>query len=301
MYNVYKMQGRYNMETITRNAYAKINLGLDVTGVLPNGYHEVKMIMQNVGICDTLTFTKREDEQIVIETDAGILPTDEDNLVYKAVLLLRKLTGDRQGVTINLEKRIPIAAGMAGGSTDAAATLIGVNELLGLGLSRETLQKESVSIGADVPYCVLGQTALSEGIGEKLTPVAAPPQAYLVVAKPDIYVSTPAVYKKLDSKENYEHPDIDGMIKALEDKDLQGIVGRLGNVLELVTIEDYPIVEEIKKLLVDNGALGALMSGSGPSVFAVFDKEETAKKAYDKLAEANLAKQLFVTTFQNGE
>ncbi len=301
MYNVYKMQGRYNMKTITRNAYAKINLGLDVTGVLPNGYHEVKMIMQNVGICDTLTFTERDDDRIVIETDEGILPTNEDNLVYKAVLLLRKLTGNEQGVTIKLTKRIPIAAGMAGGSTDAAATLLGVNELLELGLSREKLQEESVAIGADVPYCVLGQTALSEGIGEKLTPVACPPQAYLVVAKPDIYVSTPVVYKKLDAKEDYEHPDIDGMIEALERKDLQAIVDRLGNVLELVTIEDYPIVAQIKKILVDNGALGALMSGSGPSVFAIFDNEETAKKACEKLAQADLAKQLFVTTFQNGE
>lgn len=289
------------MRTITRNAYAKINLGLDVTGVLPNGYHEVKMIMQNVGICDTLTFTEREDDRIVVETNEGILPTDENNLVYKAVLLLRELTGDKRGVTIRLEKRIPIAAGMAGGSTDAAATLLGVNELLKLGLSKETLQKESVRIGADVPYCVLGRTALSEGIGEKLTPIASPPQAYLVVAKPDIYVSTPVVYKKLDEKDKYEHPDIDGMIEALENKNLDGIVQRLGNVLEIVTMEDHPIVEEIKKLLMDNGALGALMSGSGPSVFAIFNDEETAKKARDVLAEANLAKQLFVTTFQNGE
>ena len=289
------------MKTITRNAYAKINLGLDVPGVLPNGYHEVKMIMQNVGICDTLTFSEREDDRIVVETNEGILPTDENNLVYKAVLLLRELTGDKRGVTIRLEKRIPIAAGMAGGSTDAAATLLGVNELLGLGLTKNRLQKESVRIGADVPYCVLGRTALSEGIGEKLTPVASPPQAYLVVAKPDIYVSTPVVYKKLDAKESYEHPDIDGMIDALEKKDLEGIIARLGNVLELVTIEDHPIVEEIKKLLMDNGALGALMSGSGPSVFAIFRDEETANKACSALAEANLAKQLFVTNFQNGE
>ena len=289
------------MKTITRNAYAKINLGLDVTGVLPNGYHQVKMIMQNVGICDTLTFTLREDDKIVIETNDEVLPTSEDNLVYKAVLLLRELTDDKRGVTIRLEKRIPIAAGMAGGSTDAAATLLGVNDLLELGLTREQLQKESVRIGADVPYCVLGRTALSEGIGEKLTPVASPPQAYLVVAKPDIYVSTPVVYKKLDAKESYEHPDIDGMIKALENKDLHGIVQRLGNVLELVTVEDHPIVEDIKKILIDNGAMGALMSGSGPSVFAIFKDKETAETACKKLAEANLAKQLFVTTFQNGE
>lgn len=298
---VYKMQGGYKMKTITRNAYAKINLGLDVTGVLPNGYHEVKMIMQNVGICDTLTFSERNDERIVIETEEGSLPVNEDNLIYKAVMLLRSLTGDKRGVTIHLEKRIPIAAGMAGGSTDAAATLLGVNDLLELGITREKLREESVSIGADVPFCVLAQTALSEGIGEKLTPVPAPPEAHLVVAKPDIYVSTPVVYKKLDAKENYGHPDIDGMIKALENKDLMGIVDRLGNVLELVTIEDYPVIAEIKKLLMDHGALGALMSGSGPSVFGIFSEEETARKAYEALKEAGLAKQLFVTVFQNGE
>lgn len=162
------------MEQITRKAYAKINLVLDVTGRLPNGYHEVSMVMQNVGIHDTLTFTKRGDEQIVLTTNDGQLPLGEDNLIYKAVLLLRELTGNKDGVTIHLEKRIPVAAGMAGGSTDAAATLLGVNELLGLGLQKKQLQKESVRIGADVPYCVLGKTAHARGIGEKLTEIASP-------------------------------------------------------------------------------------------------------------------------------
>ena len=156
------------MEQITRKAYAKINLVLDVTGRLPNGYHEVSMVMQNVGIHDTLTFTKREDDQIVLTTNDGQLPLGEDNLIYKAVLLLRELTGNKDGVTIHLEKRIPVAAGMAGGSTDAAATLLGVNELLCLGLQKKQLQKESVRIGADVPYCVLGKTAHARGIGEKI-------------------------------------------------------------------------------------------------------------------------------------
>lgn len=295
------MQGRYNMDTITRNAYAKINLGLDVTGRLPNGYHEVKMIMQNVAICDTLTFSRRQDGEIVITTNEGTLPVNADNLIYKAVLLLRELSGNSEGVSIHLEKRIPVAAGMAGGSTDAAATLLGVNELLGLGFSRERLQKESVKIGADVPYCVLARTALSEGIGEKLTAVCPPPFAYLVVAKPDINVSTPVVYRKLDEKASYAHPDIDGMLLSMEKGNLKGITDRLANVLELVTIEDYPVIAEIKKLLTDNGALGALMSGSGPSVFGIFGEEKTAKRAYDALKETNLAKQLFLTTFQNGE
>ena len=288
------------MDTVTMQAYAKINLGLDVVGRLPNGYHEVRMIMQNVKICDTLTFTKDETDAITITTDDRELPVGEDNLIYKAVLLLRELSGDHTGVKIHLQKRIPIAAGMAGGSTDAAATLLGVNQLLGLGISKEVLQEKSVRIGADVPYCVLGQTALSEGIGEKLTPIVSPPQAHLVVAKPDINVSTPVVYRKLDSKESYAHPDIDGMLDAIRRQDLAGITDRLGNVLELVTIEDYPVIAQIKQTLLQRGAKGALMSGSGPSVFGIFDDVEKAKQAYDALKVSSLAGQVFLTEFANG-
>lgn len=285
------------MDTCTRNAYAKINLGLDVVGVLENGYHEVKMIMQNVEIYDTLTFEKRADDQITLEANTGTIPLDENNLIYKAVMLLRTLTGNKDGVHIKLEKRIPVAAGMAGGSTDAAATLLGVNELLGLGLSEQEIMKESVKIGADVPYCVLGRTALSEGIGEILTPIAKPTFAHLVVAKPDINVSTPYVYKKLDEKKGYQHPDIDGMVKALENQDLDGVISRLGNVLEYVTIEEYPIVAQIKETMLQNGAKGALMSGSGPSTFGIFDDLEKAKKAAKEISDKKLAPQAFVTEF----
>lgn len=285
------------MNTITLNAYAKINLGLDVVGRLPNGYHEVKMIMQNVNIYDTLTFEKRKDSQIVITSSDSELPLDENNLIYKAVLLLRELTGDTQGVSISLEKRIPVAAGMAGGSTDAAATLIGVNQLLELGISHEMLVEKSVKIGADVPYCVLGKTALSEGIGEKLTPIPMPPQTHLVVAKPDINVSTPVVYKKLDSIKGYEHPDIDGVLEAIQKQDLATMTKKLANVLELVTIEDYPIIADIKNMMQSQGALGALMSGSGPSVFGIFEEEAKAKAAYEEIEKAGLAKQVFLTEF----
>lgn len=289
------------MEQITRKAYAKINLVLDVTGRLPNGYHEVSMVMQNVGIHDTLTFAKRGDEQIVLTTSDGQLPLGEDNLIYKAVLLLRELTGNKDGVTIHLEKRIPVAAGMAGGSTDAAATLLGVNELLGLGFQKKQLQKESVRIGADVPYCVLGKTAHARGIGEKLTEIASPPQAYLVVAKPDINVSTPVVYRALDSLPSYPHPDVEGMIQALEQKDLNALCEKLGNVLELVTAKEYPVIGQIEDVLLKEGAKAALMSGSGPSVFGIFDTERQAQTACKALEKAALAKQLFVTTFENGE
>ncbi len=286
---------------VTRQAYAKINLGLDVVGRLANGYHEVRMIMQNVKICDTLTFSPAAADEIIITTDKSELPAGEDNLIYKAVMLLRELSGDTSGVRIHLEKRIPIAAGMAGGSADAAATLLGVNELLGLGIPREVLQEKSVRIGADVPYCVLGRTALSEGIGEILTPVASPPQAYLVVAKPAINVSTPVVYRKLDSRDRYDHPDIDGMLDALERQDLQGITDRLGNVLELVTISDYPVIAQIKEILLAKGAMGALMSGSGPSVFGIFEQEVAAKQAYDALVKATFAGQVFLTEFINSD
>lgn len=284
------------MEKVVKKAYAKINLGLDVTGVLPNGYHEVKMIMQRVGICDELTFLKREDDQIVITTNNKTLPLDEGNLIYKAILLIRQLTGNAFGVDVHLEKHIPIAAGMAGGSSDAAATLVGVNELFELGLSQETLIAESVKIGADVPYCVMGGTALSEGIGEKLTKIATPPQAVLLVAKPDINVSTPVVYKKLDALSGYAHPDIDGMQKSIEEGNLQGVIERLGNVLELVTIADYPIIAQIKEQMNAHGALGSLMSGSGPSVFGIFETKENAQKAYDALQVMGIS-QLFITSF----
>lgn len=194
-----------------------------------------------------------------------------------------------------------MAAGMAGGSTDAAATLLGVNELLGLGLQKKQLQKESVRIGADVPYCVLGKTAHARGIGEKLTEIASPPQAYLVVAKPDINVSTPVVYRALDSLPSYPHPDVEGMIQALEQKDLNALCERLGNVLELVTAKEYPVIGQIEDVLLKEGAKAALMSGSGPSVFGIFDTKGQAQTACKALEKAALAKQLFVTTFENGE
>ncbi len=285
------------MNQVTRKAYAKINLGLDVVGVLPNGYHEVKMIMQNVGVYDTLTFTKREDDKIEIYCNDEAVGPCEDNLIYKAIMLLRKLSPNQIGISVNLEKNIPIAAGMAGGSSDAAATLLGVNELLELGISEEVLMRESVAIGADVPYCVLGKTALSEGIGEKLTQIPMPPQAHLVVAKPDLYVPTPGVYKKLDAIGEYAHPDIDGILDAIKNQDLKTMTQKLDNVLALVTEAENPVITQVKDVLVSEGALGALMSGSGPSVFAIFEEKEVAEKAADKLREAGLSKQIFVTQF----
>lgn len=277
-------------------AYAKINLGLDVIGRLENGYHEVKMVMQTVGIYDVLDF-QRTEGGIVITTDSGELPTGEDNLIYKAAKLMIEKYGIKEGVKIHLEKHIPIAAGMAGGSTDAAATLKGMNRLFDLGCMLKDLMELGVQIGADVPYCVMGGTALAEGIGEKLTPLAPAPDCYVLVAKPDINVSTKYVYEHLDAQEIVKHPDIDGMVEAIAEESLQGILDRMENVLETVTVSAYPVIRTIKERMKELGAINSLMSGSGPTVFGIFVEKDMAHRAYDKLEEEQLAKQIFLTEF----
>lgn len=287
------------MEKCVKQAYAKINLGLDVISRLPNGYHEVKMIMQTVGIYDVLTLEKVP-EGIVITTDNGELPVDENNLIYKAAKLMKEKYAIESGVRIHLEKHIPIAAGMAGGSTDAAATFTGMNELFEIGASEEMLRELGVKVGADVPYCIMGGTALAEGIGEKLSRLPAPPDCFLLIAKPDINVSTKYVYEHLDAEGVEVHPDIDGMIEALTEEDLAGIVERLGNVLETVTVKKYPVIREIKETMLECGAEGSLMSGSGPTVFGIFTEREKAEKALEILRQKELAKQLFVTEFVKG-
>lgn len=283
-------------KTIKREAYAKINLGLDVVRRLPNGYHEVRMIMQTVGICDVLTFARAE-RGIHLQVDREELPMDSNNLIYKAAKLLLDTAGITEGVRITLEKHIPIAAGMAGGSTDAAATFWGLNELFGLGYDIERLKALGVKIGADVPYCIQGGTALAEGIGEVLSPLPAPPKCHLVIAKPDINVSTKFVYENLRVNELKNHPDIDGMIEALREGSLCGITERLGNVLETVTIPAYPVIQEIKDSMLAEGAENALMSGSGPTVFGIFTDPGRAVQAAAAITKAQLAREVFVTQF----
>lgn len=287
------------MEQITRKAYAKINIGLDVLRRREDGYHELKMIMQTVDICDDLVFERTEQTGIVIQSDHEELPVDGSNLIYKAADLLMRDKGITEGVKITLTKRIPIAAGMAGGSSDAAATMHGVNELFGMGYSIQELQELGVKLGADIPYCLVGGTMLSEGIGEILTPLPAPPDCFLVVAKPDINVSTAFVYGNLHADRLTYHPDIDGIVRALQADNLRGITDRLGNVLETVTVKEYPIIEEIKELMRSMGAENALMSGSGPSVFGIFTEGRAAEAAAHAVEEKKLAGQIFVTTFRN--
>ena len=280
--------------SIVLKSYGKINLGLDVLRRREDGYHEVRMIMQTVGLYDVLTMKKRKDDQIKMTCNLSFLPTDERNLVYKAVKLIKDKYHIKDGVEIKLNKRIPVAAGMAGGSSNCAAALKGMNQLFDLGLSIDELCEIGVTLGADVPYCIWGGAALSEGIGEKLSRVDAMPDCYILIAKPGISVSTAFVYKNLDLQGLKKHPDIDGMLTCLKEKDLEGICDRLENVLETVTVKEYPIIEKVKKHLMEQGAKGALMSGSGPTIFAIFQDKKTADNALESLRSIEDIKQAYV-------
>lgn len=283
------------MDNDTIKAYAKINLGLDVVKRLPNGYHQVKMIMQTIDLWDQLTFQKTA-SGITITSDCGELPLGEDNLIYKAAALLLEKYDIRQGVSIHLQKNIPIAAGMAGGSTDAAAAMKGICRLFDLDIPLPLLMEYGLSIGADVPYCLMGGTALAEGIGEKLTALPPLPDCRILVAKPDVSVSTKYVYEHLDAGGLKEHPDIGGMAEAIRAGCLEGVLNRMENVLETVTVPAYPVIDGIKRRMLELGASNSLMSGSGPTVFGIFpiEREEAAQEAFFRLRQENLAKQVFL-------
>ena len=282
-------------------ALAKINLGLDVIRKREDGYHEVRMIMQTINMYDQLEIDIKEEPGISITTNLPFIPTNENNLVYKAAKLLMDEFHIEKGITVELQKFIPVAAGMAGGSSDAAATMIGMNRLFGLGLTVRQLMERSVSIGADVPYCLLRGTALAEGIGEKLRPLPPCPNCYLLIGKPSISVSTKFVYEKLDAGNIEEHPDIDRILEGLQWHNLNKISENMGNVLESVTIPAYPIIEEIKNHMKEHGAVNAMMSGSGPTVFGLFDDKMVAERACEALRESHLARTVFLTTvFNNG-
>ena len=289
------------MDRIELKALAKINLGLDVLRRREDGYHEVRMIMQTIGLCDELEIRKTKQPGIQVETNLYYLPTNENNLVYKAAQLLKDEFGLRDGIGIRLRKRIPVAAGMAGGSSDAAAVLWGMNQMYKLGLSRQELMDRGVKLGADVPYCVLRGTALAEGIGEKLSVLPPMPKCYILIAKPGISVSTKFVYENLHANDlrPEQHPDVDAMIRAMEKKDLGLLASRMGNVLETVTVPAYPVIDEIKRFMVEHGALGAMMSGSGPTVFGIYDTRGKARQAYRELRSRKLAKQVYLTTPYN--
>lgn len=287
------------MDRILLKALAKINLGLDVVRRREDGYHEVRMIMQTIHLFDQLSIEKSREPGIHISTNLSFLPVNENNLVYKAGMLLMDEFHITEGVDVNLVKRIPVAAGMAGGSTDAAAMLYGLNQMFDLGLSRQELMDRGVKIGADVPYCLMRGTALAEGIGEDLTQLPPMVKCPVLIAKPQISVSTKFVYQNLKLDENTIHPDIDQLQKDIIAKDLDAVASHMGNVLETVTIPEYPIIADIKEQMMHSGAVNAMMSGSGPTVFGLFKDKETAEKAAEDMRQSGLAKQVFVTSIYN--
>lgn len=289
------------MDTIRLKALAKINIGLDVLRRREDGYHDVKMIMQTVGIYDQICLNREKTPGIRVKTNLFYLPDNENNLVYKAAKLLMDEFSIEDGVSIDLNKYIPVAAGMAGGSSDAASVLYGMNKMFSLGLSQDELMRRGVKIGADVPYCIMRGTALAEGIGEILTPLPPMPACFVLVAKPGISVSTKFVYENLHANDlrPEQHPDIDAAIAGIRAGDLKATAQAMGNVLELVTAREYPVIEEIKNFMKKRGALNAMMSGSGPTVFGLFENKTMARNAFYQLRRTNLAKQVYLTEIYN--
>ena len=271
-----------NRKTITRNACAKINLGLDVVGVREDGYHLLRMIMQQIDVFDTLTFTVTDAQgtgEIRLIDESGLSPDGQDNLICRAIRMMEEKYHLRADIEVRLIKRIPVAAGLAGGSTDAAAAFTAVRDLLLPQVTDSELMELGVRLGADIPYCIAGGIKLSEGIGEILTALPPMPECAIVLIKPEASASTAHVYKAVDSLGGYHHPDIDGQIEARRAGDLRGLAERCENVLELVTGENLPVIGRIEDFLIKQGALGACMSGSGPSVFGIFETREQAENA----------------------
>lgn len=264
-------------------SYAKINLTLDVLGKRPDGYHDVEMIMQTVSLFDLLIID-RTHNGIAISTNLKFLPNNEKNIAYMAAKEFFEYTGVTGGCRIMIHKNIPVAAGLAGGSGNAAAVLCALNMLYNTRMDTDTLCRLGVKLGADVPYCIFGGTALAEGIGERLTPLPPLAPCTILMVKPAINVSTGAVYGAIDSAQITEHPDTTGMINAIKCGDINAVASRLSNVMGVVTEAMYPIIRGIKKKMIMNGALGAVMSGSGPTVFGIFPDFETAKTAHDSFA-----------------
>jgi len=283
------------MNTIHLKAYAKINLGLDIVRKREDGYHEVKMIMQTIGLYDKLVIHKTNNPNITLKTNLPYLPEDMNNLVYKAAILMKERYEIKEGMHIRLEKKIPVSAGLAGGSTDAAAALSGINQLFRLNLRQETLMAIGLELGADIPYCIMQGTALSEGIGEILTPLPPFPSCHVLIVKPNINVSTKYVYEHLKLDKDTFHPNIDGIIEHIKANNLQGATSLFSNVLETVTIKEYPIINRIKEQMLSQGAMVSLMSGSGPTVFGLFEDNKAAENAFYQFKVGEFGKQTYLT------
>ena len=272
------------MNSIQLKSRAKINLSIDVLGKREDGYHLVEMIMQTIDLFDKIKIFSLKEDTIIIESNSLDIPLDSTNIVYKAADLIKKQYNIKEGVKIIIEKNIPIAAGMAGGSSNAAAVLVGLNQLWQLKLSENKLKELGLKLGADVPFCIGGQTALAENIGEKLTKIdGLSENIFILVCKPELFVSTKEIYEEIDSKIIEKRPNNKLLIQLLKENKIQQVADNMYNVLEEVTRERYPVIEEIEKIMMENDALGSMMSGSGPTVFGLYINREDAENCKNKL------------------
>jgi len=280
---------------LTVQAFAKINLALDVLHKREDGYHEVEMVMQSISLADTLTISSRQNG-ITISTNISDLETDSRNLAYRAAALLQERFGISEGVHIHIEKEIPIAAGLAGGSSDAAAVLKGLNSLWALGLTQQDMANLGAALGSDVPFCVYGGTMLATGRGELLSPLPQLPECWVILAKPPVDVSTAWVYGNFKAERVINRPDLNSMRRVLANRDLQGVAGNLANVLETVTEPAYPEISHLKTTMKTCGALASLMSGSGPTVFGLTSDYTKACEIADKIADSSNARIMLAKT-----
>lgn len=288
------------MNSISLKSRAKINLSIDVIGKREDGYHIVEMIMQTIDLYDDIKLKELEEDNIIIKSECSYIPLNEDNIVYKAAKLIKEKMDIKKGIEIFIKKNIPVAAGMAGGSSNAAAVLVGLNELWKLCLSKDELRDLGLKLGADVPFCIEGGTALAEGIGEKLTYIKGiNKDVNILVCKPDIFVSTKEVYQSLDIKNIEKRPDNKLLIEKLKNDDIVSVSNNMVNVLEEVTSKKYSDIKVIEDIIAKNGAMGTMMSGSGPTVFGFFDNEEKAKRARVELLE-NYSQVYVVTSSEKG-
>ncbi len=287
------------MNSIKLNARAKINITLDVLGKRDDGYHDLSMIMQTINLCDNLYIKKTDTGTVEMRSNLSWLPCDERNLVYRAAAMMREKYRIHEGISIDLSKNIPVAAGMAGGSSDCAATLIGIRNLFSLNIDNKELMAIGKKLGADVPYCILRGTALAEGIGEILTPLPPFPDCTVLVAKPPINVSTATVFGAFDINNVEKRPDNKKIIELIKAKALEGICQNMCNVLESVTVSNYPIIADVKKEMLENEAIGSMMSGSGPTVFGFYKDYKSALNGLRAVKSKFKFKEIYITTIFN--
>jgi len=283
------------MNFVNVYANAKINLALDVLGKREDGYHELSSVMQTVGLRDKLSIRKLYTSRIKLNSNAKWLPVDERNLAFKAAQVLLERFPAPYGVLIEIDKKIPISAGLGGGSADCAAALLGIKKLFNLPVSMDELLEIAATLGADVPFCLLKGTALAEGIGEILTPLKPCPPVHIVIAKPPVSISTRDVFRQFKMENVGKRPNIDKMIADIESRDIKAVASGLCNVLESVSVKEFVVIERLKRIMLANGAMGAIMSGSGPTVFGMFEDKATAQKTVSKIRTELSVKEVFLT------